>query len=520
MTFTETPETTSGVLSESTPDVVLGEVTRLNEWLAARGPLSWPVALTVALHVCSRASGMTDAQLGSCLAALGTVNFVRGGSAGWTWTPTASSSPSRKVADAEVIERVGAVLFECLTGQALTHRFAEGKGVLDRLRILRADLPPAAAELVANAAAARGGPGASLAAFALELRTVLGVAGRRPSAGRRWGLAALLVLGALAAGVMYRAGRPPPEAVPGSHGLSAVETSALDMAAEAADGLAVVDEHTAALQLLQEIDRLWFSRLAMTDPRLAWSAGRQAWVRRLAGDLLTTEQLLERLPSSLEGSLGRNHPCTRTARLDLAAILEARGLREAAAGLRADAARGAAALWRSPALGWDHPPGAVPWPPHVVAHVAPNPPEREGFRRRPDDGFFAPVTSTQRLMAGRDGWHLHVRADAACRVTVVAGVVPRGVTVDVRRTSGSTWRVQGEGVTPAIAFDVAPGESAAITLSVSSDGNVRTQASDGTRHASRIDPAAPEPAPPYGVSFAGDRDGAGCAVVWWEITPR
>ena len=42
-----------------------------------------------------------------------------------------------------------------------------------------------------------------------------------------------------------------------------------------------------------------------------------------------------------------------------------------------------------------------PVPAGLLAHVAPNPPEREGFRRLPGGQFGVPLTSTQRYMAGK-----------------------------------------------------------------------------------------------------------------------
>lgn len=496
-----------------------GAVSGLDQWLAVHGPLSWPVALTLGIHACSRASRLPDRHLGASLASLRTAGFTRSGSDGWVWGPVASSSPPRRASDVEVVERVGAVLYECLTAQPLTHRVADEREVLDRLRAWRADLPEAVAELVARAVAPSGGSDVSLARLAVDLRAALGLAQRPHAVGRRWIVAgSVTLLGLLAMAGALR-GRDRAATEPGSHGLTPAETTAHDVNLEAADGLAVVDEHTAALQLLQEIDRRLFQRLGVSDPRLDWHWARHAWVRRLAGDLITAEQYLERLPHSLEQFLGRDHPYTRTARLDLAAVLAVRG-EQAVAGLRAEAARGAADLWRAPALGWDYAAEAVPWAPHVIAHVAPNVPEREGFRRQPGGGFFVPVTGTQRLMAGRDGWHLHVRAEDTCRVSVVVGVAPREVTVDLRRNAGGAWRVGCAGVTPGMAFDLLAGEPAALTLSVGSDGEVQARTSDGTRRLARIDPVASPPAPPYAVSFSGDRDGAGCAIVWWEITPR
>ena len=425
--------------------------TRLDQWLSAHGPLSLQVALVLAIRVCARAAAMADAELAASLPSLHAGGIGRRDSEGWVWMPARSASLRRAVPDEEVIEQVGVLLAECLAGQFLGRRLASGDAVLSWLRARKPDLLPAVAELTAQAVSARSGAGASLAAFADELRAALGTTRRKTHVGRRWAVAgSLVVLAALtAAGASWVPGGWR-EAPRDPDGLTADETTAFTIATESTDLLAVIDEHTAAVQELIELERLWLSRASIADPRLAWIRARQAWVRQLAGDRITAEQLLEPLPLQLEAGLGRGHPYTRAVRLQLASILDARGAREAAAGLRSDANRGTAELLGQPA----QPASATtdtPWPPYVVAHVAPNIPTREGFQHDPRTGtLFMPLTSTQRLLAGRNGWRLRVRAEGACRVSLVAGADPRGIAVAAEPSAGGAWNVRIDGVVPAL----------------------------------------------------------------------
>jgi hypothetical protein len=492
---------------------------RLDEWLAAHGPLSPPAALVLALRVCSTATRLSDAQLSASLSSLHSAGIARRRGEGWNWAPVASGGTARAVADHEVVERLGGLLFECLAAQPLAHRLPDADAVSRRLRALRPDLPPAVAELTAHAATAGGGPGVSLAAFAQDVRAALGAGSRRTAGGRRRLIAAgVLASAALAAAGIYGGLRGWREARVGSHALTVQETALRDITTESVDALAVIDEHTAAIRELQELEQLWFRRVELADPRLGWSRAREAWVRRLAGDRLTAEQLLEPLVPTVESALGRSHPYTRTLRLDLAAVVDARGASGQAAALRAEAAQVMTDLVRSPALAWDT--VGLPWPPHTIAHVAPNVPEREGFRQTAGRGYEVPLTSTQRWFAGRDGWHLHVRATSTCRVSLVAGADPRGIGVDVRRGADGAWAAAVEGSAPQLAVASPAADTFALTLSADTDGRVTLRLADGSTHAARIDVTAPPPSPPYVLAFDDDREGAGCGVVWWEIAAR
>jgi len=495
--------------------------TRLNQWLTAHGPLSTQVALVLAIRVCARAAGMTDAELAASLPSLHAGGIGREDSEGWVWKPARAASPRHAVPDEAVIEQVGVLLAECVTGQSLAQRFTTGDAVLSWLRLRRPELPPAVSELVAQAVSSRGGAGSSIASFADELRAALGAVPRKKDTSRRWALAGSLVAVAVLTAAAAHVGRGGWRgASRGPDGLTGDETTAFIIATESTDLLAVIDEHTAAIQELIELEKLWLSRANIADPRLAWLRARQAWVRQLAGDRLTAEQLLEPLPSQLDAALGRSHPYARAARLELASILDARGARDAAAGLRADADRGTVELLGPSAL----PTTAsldVPWPPHVVAHVAPNMPAREGFQREARTGaFFLPLTSTQRLLAGQHGWRLRVRAEAACRVSLVAGADPRGVAVAAERNDAGGWTVRVEGVVPALSLRADAGKAVDLTLTAGPDGTIRAHVDVGADSVARIDPGALPPSPPYALTVTEAPDRRGCAVVWWEIAGR
>ena len=93
----------------------------------------------------------------------------------------------------------------------------------------------------------------------------------------------------------------------------------------------------------------------------------------------------------------------------------------------------------------------IPAAPGVVAHLAPNAPERQGFRRLADGRYITPLTSIQRLMSGRNGWRLHAIAVDACRTSVVVEDPPRQVVVNASRTADQKWQVHVDGARPVLA---------------------------------------------------------------------
>jgi hypothetical protein len=298
----------------------------------------------------------------------------------------------------------------------------------------------------------------------------------------------------------------------------------LDIAVETAQTFAMIDEHTAGIQQHQDIARLWRSRIAPDDARLAWNEAHEAWVRTLAGDRLTTEQLLEDKPSWLAAQLGEGHPYTRAVRLALAATLEARGARAEAASLRAQAERVTPDLLHGHGPPVDSGPGVGGWwflddapvPPGVLAHVAPNAAEREGFRRGPGGGFVVPLTSIQRSVAARDGWRLHIVAAGTCRASFVAGTDPRLITVNATRSVDGDWQVRIAGTSPAITLSGAIAKTVDVSLVADATGDIEARLGDERARAS-LDMAADRAAPPYTLAFDGGSDEMACAVVWLEI---
>lgn len=509
------------VQPEVTPAPRPLEGARLDEWIAAHGAL-WPAdAFVVALDICARASWLTDAELADVIGSLNAAGITRRQQGGWSWVPTPAGSAAPSVPDTEVVERIGAILFYCLTAQPLAYPFEGEPALRARLRSLRPELPAVMADLTVEALSARRSAGLTSAAFARALRQTLGI--ERQSATNRsrrsigvFGSAAV----ALAVlGLLWTA-RPGDDERIGGHGLTRRETTLLDISNETAQTFALIDEHTAAIQLYQEIPRLWRTRVVPDDPRVAWNEAHEAWVRTVAGDRLTTEQLLENKPLWLAAQLGERHPYTRASRLALAATLDARGATAQAAALRVQAERATRDLFQDTGLAPDELDDG-PVPPGVLAHVAPNDAEREGFRRRADGTFFVPVTSAQRLIAGRDGWRLHLVAAGRCRASFVAGADPRRITVNAARGSDGHWQVRIEGTTPAMTLNGAAAERLGISLAARGGGVVDARVGGRETQSAALDTAAAPPDPPYSLEFDGERGEPGCAVVWLEIAfPR
>ncbi len=300
----------------------------------------------------------------------------------------------------------------------------------------------------------------------------------------------------------------------------------VDVVEEGAQGLALMDEHTAALQEYQRIARWWSARVPPEDPRLAWNVAHEAWVRTLRGDRLTTEQQLGTVEGAttglgnvvgttarLQATLGDRHPYTRAARLELAATLEARGAKTEAAKLRELAESGMRELLGDPSVLQD----GIPAAPGVVAHLAPNAPERQGFRRLADGRYITPLTSIQRLMSGRNGWRLHVIAVDACRTSVVVEDPPRQVVVNASRTADKRWQVQVDGARPVLATTGGAAEKIRLTLIGDGHGAVRARVGGQEEQSGVLDAASAPPVAPHTLAFDGGPAGAGCALIWLEI---
>jgi hypothetical protein len=491
-------------------------VTPLDQWVAMHGPLSPDVALVIAIDVCAHASRMTAGGLSEAIGSLNVTRIFRGATGRWQWMPVRAQSPAPAIRDSEVIERLGALLFQCVTGRAQFDPFADERGIRTRLRSLRPDLPSGVADLTVGALAARRLGHRTLDAFARDVGQVLGIA-QQPERPRRRTMAILgtLVVGSALFAALWWTGARSNDPIE-SHGLTTSETALVDVTEETAQGFAMMDEHTAALQEYQQIARWLRLRLAPEDPRLAWNAAHDGWVRGLRGDRLTTEQVLgfgNGATRRLEATLGDRHPYTRAARLELAVTLVARGATAEAAVLRGQADTAARALLgdASDAL------TGVPAPPGVVAHLAPNAPEHEGFRRSHGGEFFVPLTSIQRLFGGRDGWRLHLIARGTCRASVVVGNAPHLIVVTARQGEDKRWSVAMGGTTPAITMNGLAGDTVGLSLIADGSGAVLARLGAGESRSTVIDASAKVPDPPYSLAFSGGADGLGCNLVWFEI---
>jgi len=489
---------------------------RLAGWLAAHGPLDGHIALVVALELCADISALVPGRLAQVIGSIDTANLARNPRGQWRWHPTPTATLDRRPSDAEAAERVGAVLFACLTAQPLAEYLPDVALVRTRLREIRPDLPPAIVDVAARLASARSGGGMTLDAVAADLRRALGV-DHAPTGWSRmagWGVATVLVAVVAGAVVARQASRPTETIEP--HGLTRPETIAVDAALEGAEFLAMSGEFIAAFSLLDEARAAWRRRVASDDPRLGVLAVRQAWARVARGDVLTAEQNLAAVVAPLERGLGPAHPYVRGARLVLAGLLQRRGAGALADEQRASADLATRALvpegLREGLSGVAGPPA-----PGVLAHHAPNAPEREGFRVRDDGAYFAPVTAVARWLAGRDGWRLHVTATGECRVAVDAGRDPHRLQVTVRQVDGA-WEAVVEGVQPPIRMrSGSDGEGRlAVRVDVTGDGAVRTLVPGGEPALARVDAAAVSE-PPYGLALSS---ASACALVWWEVAPR
>lgn len=487
----------------------------LDEWIRQSGALSPLLACTIVLHALGRASRMSDAELAATIESLTPAGIARGPQGDWRWLAVRGAVRPRAAADAEVVERLGAVLFQCLTGQPLSYPIPAEQELRHTVRRLRPDVPAAVADLTAATVSAPRSGRMTIATLDRQLRHALGLDrmpdGHQSVRTSRPGIAAIALF--VCAGLWWSATEAR-RVRPGADGLTTNEAAQLDANIEVAQTLAMMDEHTASIQHYQQLGRMWVARVAPDDSRLAWTEAHEAWVRTLAGDRLTTEQLLENKPSWLAGQLGDRHPYTRAVRLALAETLEARGATTDGAALRAEADRAISALLTR---GFPRPIALdpAPVPPGVLAHVVPNRPHAEGFRQR-DGVFFSALTSTQRHHAARTGWQLHVIAEGSCRTTIAAGMDPRVVTVDVARATEGRWNIRVDGTIPTLAV-TRPAATAAVGISIAADATGALHANlDGEPTALTVDPSGERTAAPYSLTFA-DGSPNGCAVVWLEI---
>ena len=244
----------------------------LSNWVTDHGPL-WPdAALVVALQACAQASQMTDPELGAVIGSLNATWVVRRSTGGWEWRPTRAAAAAAGTTDADVIERLGALLFYALTGRPVADALAEASTVQTRLRNQRPDLTPAVADLVIRALSTRQSRPWPLDVFARDISRVLSGA---PSIERRRGrglvVAATAAVLVVAVGTWWTARAI--EHVE-SHGLTPERRAVMvDVVEEGAQGLALMDEHTAALQEYQRIARWWSARVPPEDPQTGLERG-------------------------------------------------------------------------------------------------------------------------------------------------------------------------------------------------------------------------------------------------------
>ena len=504
------------------PGSTSAETVRLDEWISRHGPM-WPAAaLVMILDACSTASRLDARVLRTVIGSLNAAGVTRR-PGGWTWVPVPTESDAHAVSDHEIVERLGAILFLALSGEARVDLFSTEPAWRTMLRTARPELSTAIVDLTLGALSVRRRRSLTLAVFARDVRQALGVERHPEPRIRRMTFAAGAVMAAtLFAGGAWWSLTESRDRV-GTNGLTTRETIRQDIIYELATTNALSDEHTTAIGLYDLWGQLWRARQSPDDPRVIWALAHGAWVRTLAGDQFTAEQLLGDAPDWLSRELGDQHPYTRAARLALAGTLAARGANQEAALLRERTTGAMRTLFQPAATDDDFLPG-IPAPPGVIAHVSPNAPEREGFREQRDGGYIAPLTSIQRLIAGRDGWRLHLLATGACRTSVVVGNVPRRITVDILRSSDNQWQVRIEGATSPATLVGVPADSLHVSLVADKAGSLIVKSREETRLLA-IDEKGDPANQPYALTFesgpstASDNGpvASGCAVVWLEI---
>jgi hypothetical protein len=482
---------------------------RLDAWISEHGPLGSADALLLGLEVCVAVSRLPPSSLRRVVESID-AGHVERGPHGWKWSPGLKGSPAGQIRESDIAERVGMLLFYVLTGlPPSAARFAELRA---RAAIAgaRPDLPPEVSALVARALDARVGQ-YRLAALSQDLRRALGIGA--PGLPLRWKLA-VSAAGACvvtAFGVWQMTTRT--EHVE-SWGLTATQTALADTIAEEIQGMALVDEHTYAVSRHQALMRALDPVIAPQDPRRSRAAASEAWIRTLAGDWFTTEQILSAEVGRIEQRFGRGHPYWRAAMLHLALAVEARGQAAAAARLRETAtALATRALGGFGPL--THSGTESPAMVGVIAHVDPNRPEHEGFRRGDDGSYGAPLTSLQRYFAGRDGWTLRIRAAEACRSDLAIGSLPQRVTVTIDRHEDRRARLRVDGVLPTLELVGDDAEYAHVVVTGNSSGAV-TATLGAVSAVSRLDLTREVAVPPYTLSYRGPST-AGCQAVWLEI---
>jgi hypothetical protein len=493
-----------------------GEAT-LNDWVAQHGPLSSAVALLIALRACGRASRLTYSELAASVRSLDTSHIRRAKSEDWTWVPSRAARTSQTASDRDVIERLGALLFHCLAAASVPYPLPAEHELRTRIRTVRPDLPPPIVDLTVHAVLIREGSNDTLAEFARRVRYALGA--ERHSGGRvtpHVMTAAAACMAAVVTVSWLGLSRAPGADRLETHGLTSHETAVLDVAQEMAQTYAFMDEHTAAYDAYSQIARIWAARVSSPDPRIAWNEAGDAWVRALAGDRFTTEQELEGALSVLSTQLGDRHPYTRTVKLDLAATLVARRATAEAAAFRHEAEWSAGELLHGAGLTTSTL-QELPVGPGVLAHVAPTPPEREGFRRGANGRFFAPLTTIQRWIADQKGWRLHLVVDGPCDTSLPAGPGPGLVTVRVVRVGAWIWRVQITGVDTPVALEAPGSERVGISLVTKDNRGLLINVGEAPPLQRVLTASGPTAEPPYMLTFRNGPGGTGCRVVWLEI---
>jgi hypothetical protein len=463
-------------------------------------------------------SQLSPANLARVIGSFNLSGIVRDEDGGWSWVPVQTSAEARTVRDSQAIARLGAVLFQLLTGRPPAYA-PSGQDLRAMLRALRPELPSSVADLTIRAlTAGHNNPNVTLAVFAQELKRAAGIdpVAQRTRQSITWFTAvAAAILASCVIGWAFSATARERD---DRDGVTPREADLVDIWSDTAQTEALTGEHSSAFDVYRQVGQLWSARSGPDDPRLAWTQVHQAWIRTLAGDRLTAEQILgnDSTLNLLARELGDRHPYTRTARLALATTLEARGAHADAAPLRFLVERATRDLMPGSAL-QSGPFDRAPVPPGVLAHVAPNPPAREGFRSGPEGRFFVPLTSIQRWMAGRNGWRLHLVASNSCRVSLVTGANPQMTSVRLARVADARWRVSVEGTSPELARETAAGAEIALSLAADPTGRVDISLADGVTRSATIATTGPPPVPPYVLSLEGGASGAGCDVVWLEI---
>jgi hypothetical protein len=152
----------------------------------------------------------------------------------------------------------------------------------------------------------------------------------------------------------------------------------------------------------------------------------------------------------------------------------------------------------------------------VLAHLAPNPPAREGFRQSIDAGVLRPADEHSAFIQRARRLAATCRRQRHVPSSVVIGNAPRLIVVTANQAEDKSWRIAIGGTAPAMALHGRAGDTVALSLIADGSGAVGIawpRSNRLGRH--RYRRAAAHSAVTRWPSPAAPMD-PGCDLVWLE----